>query len=113
MQLIFIRMSDSQPQQNQQIHKEGTRDSIYIGKKPLMAYVTSTLIQLANQPKVTIKARGLSIGRAVDVSQIILKRMENAGYVIGDVRIASETVKSEDGRTRNVSTIEIEIKRSS
>jgi archaea-specific DNA-binding protein len=117
MQLMFISMSDSQPQQNQQIQKEGqkegTRDSIYIGKKPLMAYVTSTLIQLANQPKVTIKARGLSIGRAVDVSQIILKRMENAGYIIGDVRIASETVKSEDGRTRNVSTIEIEIKRSS
>jgi archaea-specific DNA-binding protein len=102
-----------QPQQNQQVHKEGTHDAIYIGKKPLMAYVTSTLIQLANQPSVTIKARGLSIGRAVDVSQIILKRMENAGYKIGDVRIGSETVQSEDGRTRNVSTIEIEIKRSS
>jgi DNA-binding protein len=39
--------------------------------------------------------------------------MENAGYKIGDVRIGSETVQSEDGRTRNVSTIEIEIKRSS
>src|SRR5215216_6664800 len=101
-----------QPQQNQQINKEGIRDAIYIGKKPLMAYVTSTLIQLANQPTVTIKARGLSIGRAVDVSQIILKRMENAGYTIGDVKIGSETVQSEDGRTRNVSTIEIVVKRS-
>jgi len=106
-------MSEAQPQQNQQVQKEGTHDAIYIGKKPLMAYVTSTLIQLANQPSVTIKARGLSIGRAVDVSQIILKRMENAGYKIGDVRIGSETVQSEDGRTRNVSTIEIEVKRSS
>jgi archaea-specific DNA-binding protein len=106
-------MSEAQPQQNQQVQKEGTHDAIYIGKKPLMAYVTSTLIQLANQPSVTIKARGLSIGRAVDVSQIILKRMENAGYKIGDVRIGSETVQSEDGRTRNVSTIEIEIKRGS
>jgi DNA-binding protein len=76
-----------------------------------MAYVTSTLIQLANQPTVTIKARGLSIGRAVDVSQIILKRMENAGYTIGDVRIGSETLQAEDGRTRNVSTIEIEVKK--
>jgi DNA-binding protein len=38
--------------------------------------------------------------------------MENAGYAIGDVKIGSETVQSEDGRTRNVSTIEIEIKRS-
>ncbi len=26
----------------------GSRDTIFIGKKPLMAYVTSTLIQLAN-----------------------------------------------------------------
>lgn len=91
--------------------RDGPHDTIYIGKKPLMAYVTSTLIQLANQPSVTIKARGLSIGRAVDVSQITIKRMENAGYKIGDVRIGSETVKSEDGRTRNVSTIEIEIKK--
>ena len=105
-------MSEVQSQPNEQ-HKENntTRDSIYIGKKPLMAYVTSTLIQLANQPSVTIKARGLSIGRAVDVSQIILKRMENAGYSIGDIRIGSETVQAEDGRTRNVSTIEIEVKR--
>jgi len=105
-------MSEVQSQPNEQ-NKENntTRDSIYIGKKPLMAYVTSTLIQLANQPSVTIKARGLSIGRAVDVSQIILKRMENAGYSIGDIRIGSETVQAEDGRTRNVSTIEIEVKR--
>ena len=85
-------MSEAESQQNAQAQqRDGPRDSIYIGKKPLMAYVTSTLIQLANQPSVTIKARGLSIGRAVDVSQIILKRMENAGYKIGDVRIGSET----------------------
>ena len=36
-----------------------------------MVYVTSALIQLANQPKISIKARGLSIGRAVDVAQIV------------------------------------------
>jgi DNA-binding protein len=84
---------------------------IFIGKKPLMVYVTSILIQLANQPTVIIKARGLSIYTAVNVSQIILRRMENIGYAIGDVKIGSETLKSEDGRTRNVSTIEIEIKR--
>jgi DNA-binding protein len=105
-------MSDAEAPQNAQTQqRDGPRDSIYIGKKPLMAYVTSTLIQLANQPSVTIKARGLSIGRAVDVSQIILKRMENAGYKIGEVRIGSETVQAEDGRTRNVSTIEIEVKK--
>jgi len=89
----------------------GPRDTIYIGKKPLMAYVTSTLIQLANIPSVTIKARGMSIGRAVDVSQIISRKTENAGYKIGDINIGSEALESQDGRTRNVSTIEIVVKR--
>ena len=88
-----------------------TRDTIFIGKKPLMAYVTSTLIQLANVPSVNIKARGLSIGRAVDVAQIVVRKTENAGYSIGNIKIDSELLESEDGRTRNVSTIEIEVKR--
>lgn len=87
------------------------RDTIYIGKKPLMAYVTSALIQLANLPTVNIKARGLSIGRAVDVAQIISRKTENAGYSIGDIKIGSETLESKDGKQRNVSTIEIEVKR--
>ena len=89
----------------------GPRDTIYISKKPLMAYVTSTLIQLANIPSVTIKARGMSIGRAVDVSQIISRKTENAGYTIGNIKLGSESLESQDGRTRNVSTIEIEVKR--
>ena len=88
-----------------------SRDTVYIGKKPLMAYVTSALIQLANQPKVSIKARGLSIGRAVDVAQIVARKTENAGYAIGNIKIGSEQLQSQDGRSRNVSTIEIEVKR--
>jgi len=32
-------------------------DEIFVGKKPIMTYVTATLVQLANQPNVTIKAR--------------------------------------------------------
>ena len=88
-----------------------TRDTVFIGKKPLMAYVTSTLIQLANIPSVTIKARGMSIGRAVDVSQIISRKTENAGYSVGNIKLGSEALESQDGRTRNVSTIEIEVKR--
>ena len=88
-----------------------TRDTVFIGKKPLMAYVTSTLIQLANLPSVSIKARGMSIGRAVDVAQIIARKTENAGYTIGEIKIDSEALESQDGRTRNVSTIEIKIER--
>ena len=89
----------------------GPRDTVFIGKKPLMAYVTTTIIQLANLPTVSIKARGMSIGRAVDVAQIISRKTENSGYSIGKIQIGSETLESKDGRPRNVSTIDIEVKR--
>ena len=106
-------MSEAQPQQNQQVHKDGPRDAIYIGKKPLMAYVTSTLIHWANQPSVTIKSERLEhrtgSRRFTDNHQA----HEDSGYKIGDIRIGSETVQSDDGRTRPVSTIEIEVKRGS
>src|SRR6476646_12218337 len=84
-------------------------NEIFIGKKPLMTYVTATLVQLANEPLVIIKARGKSITRAVDVAQIIVKRMDTLGYKIGAVKVGSEVVQSEDGRSRNVSTIEVSI----
>jgi len=84
-------------------------NEIFIGKKPLMTYVTATLVQLANEPTVIIKARGKSITRAVDVAQIIVKRMDTLGYKIGPVKIGSEMVQSQDGKTRNVSTIEVYI----
>ena len=86
------------------------RDTIFIGKKPLMTYVTSAIIQLATMPLIKIKARGLIIAHAVDVAQIVLQRT-NPAFVIGDVKINSESLESQDGKTRNVSTIEISIKK--
>lgn len=84
---------------------------ILIGKKPLMTYVTATLVQLASEPTVIIKARGKSIARAVDVAQIIAKRMDNMGYKIGSVKIGSQIIESDDGKQRNVSTIEVQLSR--
>ncbi len=85
------------------------RDVIFVGTKPIMTYVTATLTQLSTQPFVTIKARGQRITQAVDVSQMIVKRMNTVGYQIKGVRIASDSLLSQDGKTRNVSTIEIDI----
>ena len=50
---------------------------------------TATLVQLANEPTVVIKARGKSIPRAVDVAQIIVKRMNTLGYKVGSVKSGS------------------------
>ena len=90
-----------------------TRNLILVGTKPLMTYVNSTLTQLSTLKTVTIKARGKRITQAVDVSQFILKRMHSVGYEISNVRISSDALESKDGKTRNVSTIEIDISRTS
>jgi len=84
-------------------------DVIYIGTKPIMSYVAATLTQLSALPMVTIKARGKRITQAVDVSQMIVKRMDTVGYEISDVRISSESLLSQDGKNRNVSTLELDI----
>ena len=91
--------------------KSETRNIIPVGKKPIMTYVNSTLTQLSSLPVVTVTARGKSITAAVDVSQFILKRMDFVGYKIDDVRIASNLLESNDGKKRNVSSIEIDIMR--
>lgn len=85
------------------------RSTILIGIKPIMTYVTATLTQLATSPKITIKSRGKRITQAVDVSQMIVKRMNTVGYQISDVRIASDSFTGDDGRDRKISTMEIDI----
>jgi DNA-binding protein len=74
-----------------------------------MSYVAATLTQLSTFNTVTIKARGKRITQAVDVSQMIVKRMDSVGYEISDVRILSDSLTSQDGKKRNVSSIELDI----
>ena len=89
--------------------KPEDRDVIFIGTKPIMTYVSATLTQLSTRQTVTIKARGKRITQAVDVSQMIVKRMNSVGYFISDVRISSDSLTSQDGKQRNVSTMEIDL----
>jgi len=94
---------------NELVDSDKPRDMIFVGKKPLMTYVNATLTQLSVSEVVTIKARGKSITQAVDISQMIAKRMNAVGYFVKDVRISSDSLKSNDGKDRNVSTIEIDM----
>jgi|TARA_B110000263_G_scaffold219449_1_gene206687 DNA-binding protein len=87
-----------------------SKDTIYIGKKPLMTYVTTAIIQLATQPSVTIKARGLTTSIAIDVVQLVIRKTKPV-FQVGDIKIGSESLISSDGRHRDVSTIDISITR--
>jgi len=84
------------------------QNHIYVGKKPVMSYAMSALIQLSQAGEVVIKARGLAIGRAVDVAEIVTKRLGNGAFAVKNISISTEQVKSVDtGEMRNVSSIEI------
>jgi len=84
-------------------------NSIFIGGKPFMNYVTGVVMQFTTKEanEVIIKARGKFISRAVDVSEVATKRfMENKIEVKG-IKIGSEDFKTDEGKEVRVSTIEI------
>ena len=86
----------------------GPSNHIYVGKKPVMSYAMSALIQLSQVGEVNIKARGLAISRAVDVAEIVTRRLGNGTFSVKNINISTEQVKSVDtGEMRNVSSIEI------
>lgn len=85
-------------------------NTIYIGRKGTMEYVTAVVTQFrSGSEEVIIKARGKAISRAVDVAEIVRHRFVRDATV-RDVRIGTEQVEGESGST-NVSSIEIVLAR--
>ena len=81
---------------------------IFVGKKPVMSYAMSGLIQLGHSGEIVIKGRGMVISRAVDVAQIITERLGKGKYSTKSIEIDTE-ILGEGDEKRNVSTIKIVI----
>ena len=80
---------------------------VYIGRKPTMNYVLAVVMQFnSGSDDVIIKARGRSISTAVDVAEIVRNKFIQDAK-IKDIQISTEQLTSDDGRTSNVSSIEI------
>jgi DNA-binding protein len=94
--------------------KENTNENkeinnmVYVGKKGAMAYVLAVTTQFGEGTKdVTIKARGKSISRAVDVAEIV--RNQNEDINLEGIDISTQEVETEDGRPLKISTIAIKL----
>ena len=84
-------------------------NTIFIGKKPIMAYVTALMMQFTSgSSEVTIKARGRAISAAVDVVEVCRRRFFEGKLHVKGITIATEQL-GEEGQVRNVSTIEITV----
>jgi len=87
--------------------KESEENVIFIGNKPPMSYVLAIVTQFnSGSNEVIIKARGRAISRAVDAAEISRNRFVQEAK-IKEISIGTETITNEEGRTSNVSSIEI------
>jgi len=89
--------------------KEIGDNSIFVGGKPFMNYVTGVVMQFTtkNANEVIVKARGKFISRAVDVAEVASKRFLEGSVAVKDIKIDSEEFQNKEGRQVRVSTIEI------
>jgi archaea-specific DNA-binding protein len=89
--------------------EEGKDNSIFIGTKPFMNYVTGVVVQFTtkNAKEVLVKARGKFISRAVDVVELAVKRFLKGKIDIKEIKIDSEEFTNKEGKQVHVSTIEI------
>ena len=81
---------------------------IYVGSKPPMSYVLAVVTQFqgSGSEEVVIKARGRAISTAVDAAEITRNRFIKDAEV-KEIKIGTETLPREEGRSSNVSSIEI------
>jgi len=81
---------------------------IFVGNKPSMSYVLAvvTQFQSAGSAEVILKARGRAISRAVDTAEIVRNRFIK-DLQIKEIKIGTESITNEEGRSSNVSSIEI------
>lgn len=100
------------------VKKIRERDNvIFIGKQPAIVYATSVMMQAQDgQETIILKARGMSMKTAIDVSQLALRRFV-PNYEIGEIKVGTEEKEfipregqpKEEGRKVMVSTIEISL----
>jgi len=84
-------------------------NTVFIGRKPVLNYVLACMTLFkSGQDEVLVKARGRSISTAVDVVEVTRNRYMQ-DVKVGGISIDTEVLTNEDGRTSNVSSIEIKI----
>jgi len=89
--------------------KSEETNTVFIGNKPFMNYVTGVAMQFNKGAKiVTIKSRGKFISKAVDVAEVARRKfLVGKNVSVSKTTIGSEEFENKEGKTVNVSFIEI------
>jgi DNA-binding protein len=101
-------MSENTTEKKTKEKNRSDENVIYIGQKPPMNYVLAIVTQFnaRGSNEVILKARGRAISTAVDAAEIARNRFVTDA-TLKEIKIGTESVTNEEGRTSNVSSIEI------
>jgi len=111
VEILFreAKMAEKTTEEGTAEKRKTDENVIYVGRKPPMSYVLAVVTQFqgSGSDEVVIKARGRSISTAVDTAEIVRNRFITDAE-LKDIKIGTESLTNEeDGRTSNVSSIEI------
>jgi DNA-binding protein Alba len=83
-----------------------TSNTVFVGAKPLRVYTDITLGVLEKSGQVTIAARGSLISKAIVVA---LRVQKEAKAELTHASVSMSTMKGEDGKDRDVPSMEIKL----
>jgi DNA-binding protein len=101
-------------EESKPVESKSNDNSIFIGGKPFMNYVTGVVMQFNSHgaKEVIVKSRGKFIAKAVDVAEVARRKfLTEQNVSIKDVKIGSEEFENKEGRVVNVSILEITLGR--
>ena len=103
-------MAEKTMKKNKTEEEKTDVNTIFVGQKPPMSYVLAVITQFNSNGanEVIIKARGRAISTAVDTAEIVRNRFMT-DIKLKDIQIATESFTNEEGRSSNVSSIEISL----
>ena len=109
-------MTEKEEKENSEIEekppKQGEDNTIFIGIKPFMNYVTGIVMQFQNkgQKEVIVSARGKFTSKAIDVTEVARRTfLKDEDIKVKDINISSEQFENREGKRIYVSTIEIHL----
>jgi len=95
--------------------EDNTSDnSIFIGSKPLMNYVTAVVMQFTTQKanEVKIISRGKFISKCVDVAEMSRKKfLKELNIQIKEIKLDSQEFENKEKKKITVSTMDIVLKK--
>ncbi|MBS3078573.1 DNA-binding protein Alba [Candidatus Pacearchaeota archaeon] len=96
--------------EEEKVPRQGEDNTIFVGIKPFMNYVTGIVMQFKNkgQNEVIVSARGKFTSKAIDVVEVARRTfLKEENIQIKDIKISSEQFENKEGKRIFVSSIEI------